>query len=67
MSLQDLLHWMYYTPLLEVAFYLALFFLALNVAGIVLTRILGILIIRTHNWAQKHKGDDSQRNRNKDL
>ena len=67
MSMHDLLHWMYYTPLLEVAFYLALFFLALNVAGIVLTRILGTLIIRTHNWAQKHKGDDSQRNRNKDL
>ena len=67
MSLHDLLHWMYYTPLLEVAFYLALLFLALNVAGIILTRVLGTLIIRTHNSAQKHKGDDSQRNRNKDL
>ena len=67
MSLQDLLHWMYYTPLLEVAFYLALLFLALNVAGIILTRVLGTLIVRIHNWALKHKGDDSQRNRNKDL
>jgi len=67
MSLHDLLHWMYYTPLLEVAFYLALFFLALNVAGIILTRVLGTLIVRIHNWALKHKGDDSQRNRNKDL
>ena len=67
MSLYDLLHWMYYTPLLEVVFYLALLFLALNVAGIILTRVLGTLIVRIHNWAQKHKGDDSQRNRNKDL
>ena len=67
MSLHDLLHWMYYTPLLEVAFYLALFFLALNVIGIILTRVLGNLIVHIHNWVQKHKGDDSNGDRNTNL
>ena len=67
MSMHDLLHWMYYTPLLEVAFYLALFFLALNVIGIILTRVLGKLILHIHNWIQKHKGDDSNGDRNKNL
>ena len=67
MSLHDLLHWIYYTPLLKVFFYLAIFFLGLNVVGIILTRALGGAIVKLHNWAQKHKGDDSQRNRNKDL
>jgi len=55
MSLSEVVRWIYYTPLLEVVFYLLLFWAGLQLFSMLVVKALGKVVEVMQRWADKNK------------
>jgi hypothetical protein len=55
MSLSEVVRWIYYTPLIEVVFYILLFWAGLQLFSMLVVKALGRMVGKLQEWAEKNK------------